>query len=213
MSRNAEMDAIRTARSRQKVLESAFVLFAGRGIESVTIPEIAKAAGMDRSSVYRFFPTKPDLAVAVSTGMWDRFNRQKLEGTDTGEKTAAERYGLWLDSFLELYREHKDLLRYNQFFNVYAANEKISRERMEPFSRVIDALEARFRDLYRQGRRDGTLETGIPEEEMFSATLHLMLAAVTRYAVGLIYESRDPEKELTALKEMLMRKYTKQENG
>ena len=50
--------------------------------------------------------------------------------------------------------------------------------------------------------------TDVPEEEIFSTTLHLMLAAATRYAVGLIYQGGDPEEELTALKEMLMERYT-----
>ena len=58
---------------------------------------------------------------------------------------------------------------------------------------------------------DKTIRTGEPEEKMFSTTLHLMLAAVTRYAVGLIYipeKDFEPEKEIEVLKDMLMEKYT-----
>ena len=59
------------------------------------------------------------------------------------------------------------------------------------------------------GEQDGTLRTDVPEKKMFSLTLHLMLAAVTRYAVGLLYDAGiDPEEELTELKDMLMRRYT-----
>ena len=44
---------------------------------------------------------------------------------------------------------------------------------------------------------------------MFSVTLHLMLATVTRYAVGLAYnEDTDAEAELELLKEMLLSKFT-----
>ena len=44
---------------------------------------------------------------------------------------------------------------------------------------------------------------------MFSVTLHLMLATVTRYAVGLAYnEDTDAEVELELLKEMLLSKFT-----
>ena len=45
---------------------------------------------------------------------------------------------------------------------------------------------------------------------MFSTTLHLMLAAVTRYAVGLVYipeSGFDAEKELEKLKEAMMLRY------
>ena len=45
---------------------------------------------------------------------------------------------------------------------------------------------------------------------MFSTTLHLMLAAVTRYAIGLVYipeNGFDAEKELEKLKEAMLLRY------
>ena len=45
---------------------------------------------------------------------------------------------------------------------------------------------------------------------MLSVTIHLMLAVITRYAVGLAYEPEgfDAVKELEIQKEMLFLKYT-----
>ena len=45
---------------------------------------------------------------------------------------------------------------------------------------------------------------------MLSFTFHVMLAAVTRYAVGLVYvsEQADPEKDLCRLAKMLLREFT-----
>ena len=63
-------------------------------------------------------------------------------------------------------------------------------------------------ETYRKGQRDGTLRTDMPEKEMFSATLHLMLAVVTRYAVGLAYsQGACIESELLLQKDMLMRRF------
>ena len=48
----------------------------------------------------------------------------------------------------------------------------------------------------------------IVKKALFSKTLHLMLAVVTRYAVGLIYDTGiDPEEELLFEKELLLRAY------
>jgi len=47
----------------------------------------------------------------------------------------------------------------------------------------------------------------------FSSSFHIMLAAVTRYAVGLVYileQGSDPETELEMLENMLLKEYTKQ---
>ena len=59
--------------------------------------------------------------------------------------------------------------------------------------------------------QDGTLRTEIPWQQAFSATLHMMLAAVTRYAVGLAYQPEGgsgPEEELTLLRDMMVKQYS-----
>ena len=123
--------------------------------------------------------------------------------------SAAEDYEYFLNSFLTLYRDHRDVLRFNQFFNVYVQSEEIAPEQMRPYMSMIGALAERFHGVYEKGRRDGTLRTDLPERELFSTSLHLMLAAVTRYAVGLVYQGdSEPEQELLTLKRMLLHAYT-----
>ena len=208
MSLNAAADAAKVARTRQRIMEKGFELFAERGIEDVKVSEVAKAAGVDRSLVYIYFPSKLDLVIAISAHVWGKFILPHYDRKDIETQTAAKRYEFWLDSFLELWREHRDILRFNQFFNVFVTNEKMPAERMEPYTKVIGELEKRFHAVYETAKQDGTMRTDIPEQQIFSTTLHLMLAAATRYAVGLIYQGGDPEEELMALKEMLMERYT-----
>ena len=111
-----------------------------------------------------------------------------------------------------LYRDHRDLLRFNQFFNVYVQSEKMDAEMISPYQGMINVLETHFHNIYAKAQQDHTLRTDMPEIEMFSATLHLMLAAVTRYAVGLVYVPEswfDAEKELEKMKMALLHEYGK----
>ena len=124
--------------------------------------------------------------------------------------TAAEIFEFYLDSFVEMYWNNRDLLKFNQFFNVFVATEKINAGTLQPFTEMIGGFKAQFHKIYLLSEKDGTMRTDIPEDEMFSTTIHLMLAAVTRYAVGLAYipeKGFDPEKELEMQKKMLMREY------
>lgn len=50
------------ARSRARVLEAAFKLFARNGFDAVTVRQIGEAAGLDNSSIYRHFSSKAELA-------------------------------------------------------------------------------------------------------------------------------------------------------
>ena len=206
MSFNPETDALRKARTRQRIIEAAFQVFAERTIDAVNMTDIAKAAGLAMTTVYAYYSSKEPLVMDVSTWAWDRYIKGHSGAWSSG--TAAEMFEFYMDGYIDLYRNHRDLLRFNQFFNVYVQRERVTAETIQPFIGVVDALAGRFHAVYARALRDGTLRTDIREEEIFSTTLHLMLAAVTRYAVGLVYDAgNDPEQELELLKRVLMREY------
>lgn len=50
---------------REDVLAAAEKVFAARGIEATPTLEVAKAAGISQAYLFRLFPTKSDLAVAL----------------------------------------------------------------------------------------------------------------------------------------------------
>ncbi len=216
MGRNLEKDAIEMAAKNQRILENGFRIFAENSIEKVTMNDVAKAAGIAVSSLYRYYSTKPKLVMGISTWVWNEYakeNARKEAETAKTDRTAAEMFDFYLESFLDLYQNHKDLLRFNQFFNTYLLSEVISEEERAPYIDMIRGLEARFGEIYRKGLQDGTLHTDIPEKKLFSLTIHLMLAVVTRYAIGLVYrnEETDAAEELQMQKELLIRQYTVRE--
>lgn len=213
--RNKATDAVEMEKKRRDFLETGFKLFADKAIDTVTLPQIAKASGYGQTTMYRYFNKKPGFVIEAATWKWEQFreeNRKRLPDVSFEGMTAAEIYEFYLESFLVLYREHRDLLRFNQFFNVYVKSEKIDAEILQPYQGMIDGLKDRFHKMYLKAGQDGTVRTDEPEEKMFSKTLHLMLAAATRYAVGLVYSPEggfDPEEELISLKNMFLREYVR----
>ena len=204
-----KLSAAEMAERREEMLRTAFRLFAENNIDSVRMQDIADETEYTLRSLQRYFLSKDKLVVEVATWSWQNYIQADSEFGPGKTATAAERYTNFLDSFLRLYRQRKDLLRFNQFFNVYVQSRHITEPQMQPYSNLILALKDRFHDLWLSGISDGTMRTEASEEEVFSATLHLMLAAVTRYAVGLVYNGgSEPEKELNALRDMLLTRYT-----
>lgn len=201
--------------TRRTILEEGFKLYAERGIELVTFPEIADASLVGRATIFRYFNSKLELVVAIATWKWEEYIKayDETAGEETiRNMTGAEHLRFYLDSFLDLYRNHGDILRFNYNFNSFVRSEKGTPEQMRPYMHMVDLLGNMFHELYERGARDGTLNTDVSEEEMFSSTFHIMLAAVTRYAVGLVYvfENTDPEKELVRLKNMMLREFTRE---
>ncbi len=212
--RDKEKDAAQMAQKRRRILEESFRLFSQRGIEAVTMPEIAEAAGVGRSSLYRYFSAKSDLVVAVSTWKWEEYVRAQQAANPAAELanlTAAEHLERYLEMFLDLYRNQRDILRFNQFFNIYIRNEKPSQKQMSPYMDMVGRVMAGFHNVYDKAKADGTVRTDISEAAMISSVFHIMLAAVTRYAVGLVYLAEGagkPEGELLLLKNAILREFT-----
>ncbi len=212
--RNREKDAEMMNERRVMFLEAGFKLFSSKTIDTVSLQEVADESGLGVATLYRYFVNKPRLVVAVATWKWEEYlkeNRERRPSADFGEMNAAEVFEFYLESFLVLYRNHRDMLRFNQFFNVYVQAENIDPEVMKPYLDIINDLKEVFHTIYTKAKQDGTVRTDETEEQMFSTILHLMLAAVTRYAVGIVYapeDAFDDETELKIMKEILLKKYS-----
>ena len=198
----------------QHIIEAGFTLFSERGIDLVFLPEIAEAGKVSKATLFRYFPTKTDLVIAIATWKWKEYidwHNNLLKAEDFEKLTGAEYLKFFIDSFLELYRNHKDILRFNYNFNSFLSYSASTEAQKQPYTQMTDALGAQFHELYERGKRDDTINTEIPEPTMFSSVFHIMLAAVTRYAVGLaVVNESDPEQELVMLAEMMITKFTKQ---
>ena len=194
------------------ILETGFKLFAENGIGAVTMTNVSKAAKVGDVTLYRYFTTKTDLVVAIATRKWKEFiewHNGLLTLEETAKLTGAEYLKFFIDSFLELYRNHKYILSFNYEFNAFVRGEQWTDEQKQPYLQMVGALSEQFHELYERGKTDGTLNTDISEQTMFSSTFHIMLAAVTRYAVGLaVVNESDPESELVMLGNMLMSQFT-----
>ncbi len=212
--RPKETDEEQMAVRRQRMLEAGYSLFSAKSIDKVSMPDVAKACGCGIATLYRYYSTKLSLVIAVATWAWESYlNRSSFHHPDDvrEQMTAAELFDAYLDSYLELYRNHSDLLRFNQFFNIYVHGEDATAEQMAPYIEMIRRTENVFHRLYLKAEADGTVRTDIPEEEMFTETLHIMLAVTTRYAVGLVYtpeHGTGAERELVLMKQLLLKRYT-----
>ncbi|WP_435205154.1 TetR/AcrR family transcriptional regulator [Micromonospora sp. bgisy143] len=64
-------------RNHERVVEAARELFAERGLD-VTVPEVAARAGVGRATVYRSYPSKDELVLAVAQEGFDSLRARTL---------------------------------------------------------------------------------------------------------------------------------------
>lgn len=202
---------------RQRLLETGFLHFARVGIEDGGMKEIAREAGVGIATLFRYYPSKLDFVIAIGMWKWDQVFQDvfdQLRDMDVTSLTSAQRYELFLNTFIVLYQNNRMLLRFNQFFNIYLQEERRDPSVLHPYLTMIDSISDRFAENVGSLVSDGTMRQDIPARKIFVTSLHLMLAVATRFAVGLVYQpvsAMKPEEELLLLKQMLLTTFTTQE--
>ena len=210
--RNIEKDEIEMTAKREAMLEKGFELFSKKGIEAVAMQEVANACSVGIATLYRYYNTKLLLVIDIATRQWQDYighiNNLRKERNAEG-MSAAQEFDFYLDFYIDLYKNHKDLLRFNQDFNNYVQHEKAGKEQLKPYLQSIGEVAALFHGVYEKGKTDGTLRTDLSEEKMFAATSHIMLAVAVRYAQGLLYSRNEADRteEFLLLKQMILNEY------
>jgi AcrR family transcriptional regulator len=85
-------DAVRSSSRRDAILASALELFRQRGFHAVGIDEIGAAAGISGPGVYRHFPSKDSLLVALLDYITERMldGARGIVGASLPDRTALE---------------------------------------------------------------------------------------------------------------------------
>ncbi len=76
--------AAQTTDTRELIVESAFICFGRQGLDRATIVDIAKQAGVSRSTVYEYFSDKGAIVEACAEHASERFYREMSKAMDQG---------------------------------------------------------------------------------------------------------------------------------
>ncbi len=87
----------RTQKRMERVIATTQELLLSVGIEKISIPEIANASGVPRTSIYQFFPTKYDIlrhiALMHLNGLITELGRAAVKVLSEQPKASIEEYG------------------------------------------------------------------------------------------------------------------------
>lgn len=200
---------------RNKLLAAGFRLFADHSIEAVKLQDIASMSGVGIATLYRYFGTKSDLAIEIATKKWHEYYlkvEDAYQKRDGEHMTAADELEFFLDSFIELYRNHKDVLRFNRNFDTYVKHEGCTQEQMRPYHEAVSIFANKFHVVLQKAQNDKTLDIRTSEKKFFVNILYIMLSVAGKYAEGLIYPydyEQDMTEELYMLKHMILNTYIK----
>lgn len=149
---------------REALLEAALPLFAERGITGTPTLAVAKASGISQAYLFRLFPTKADLAVALIARTNDRIHEVMSAAGSAAKLTGDEVIPAMGKAYTTLLAEDRDLLLLQ--LHAHAASPE--------FPAIRDAMREGFARLFEMVRD----LTAAPDDEIQRFFAHGMLCNV-----------------------------------
>lgn len=159
-------DTIAAHRSevRDAILEATVTLVGERGLSSVTMSQIAKASGIGRATLYKYFADVQAILVVWHERQVGRHLAQLVEARDQAGD-AAERLEVVLETFAMISHEH------------HATELAAVLHRGDHVVRAHQHLSALVRDLIAEGARMRVLREDVAPAELATYCLHALSAA------------------------------------
>ena len=143
-----------------RILESSFTLFSEKGIDTITMNDIASMAEIGVASLYRYFATKDEIAIRTAIWAW---NKQKevilpqLQSDNYDSLTGYAQIEKIFKMFVDLYDKEKTFLRFIYFFDSYINRQKISFERLFDYEGMIALVQDIVANAIEKGLSDGSI--------------------------------------------------------
>ncbi|KAA9155261.1 TetR/AcrR family transcriptional regulator [Amycolatopsis acidicola] len=152
----------RKQRTIDALLHAAEEIFASRGVDEVTVEEIAGRAGVAVGSIYNHFGSKAGLHAAVVENALGA-DRDHMDRAYTADRTPAVQLYAAAEEYLEFYLKYPEYFRMLAFPNSpgqYAAGQDLA----ERLARSVDQQNGRLVRALRAGIASGELRKVDPEQ-------------------------------------------------
>jgi AcrR family transcriptional regulator len=149
----------------KSIILTAEQLFIENGIDSVQMQDVANAESIGIATLFRYFPKKDKLIVAVAVQTLER-TLSSLEKIINKQKTAYERLEDVLGYLLENQTgKGKNSSKFREAFESYASFKKEPLPDIESYIEIQKQIIQILDPLIDDGQKDGSIRSDIPVKE------------------------------------------------
>lgn len=184
---------IGSAGRERLAIEAAAAMFPENGIEGTKMTDVADAAGVGVASLYRYFGTKVNLALAAGTLLWRRFNEAFTAGLspDFPSKTGYEQLHELFGVCVRLYRGHPRLLAFLDELDHQVLSTSPDPGRLSAYDAEVMGFYPLFLDSYERGVADGTVRTDVDFPLYYRTASHALASIGQKLIRGEVVPSDD----------------------
>ena len=158
---------------REKILEVAENLFIKKGIDPVTIADIASASRLTRATIYKYFDNRKEIAFEIFKTILSHWrNIAAAQVLSHGDNTGYQRIEKFLTSFCEYLMTYPRETRFIAEFNYLYGREWPARQVLHALESLEDVRRI-IVEYLRRGIQDGSLKSDLDPELTMAAIFNL----------------------------------------
>ncbi|WP_438315519.1 TetR/AcrR family transcriptional regulator [Sporosarcina sp. FA9] len=155
-----------------KITESAEKVFSIKGFEKTTMQEIADEEGIGIATLFRYFPKKDMLIVAVAVNILGRYFHafQTIAQLNVSSLEKIERLFDYFTS--QLNPENLGYTQLIEAFESYAALQFVPLDDMAKYNDAHREISDVFSIIIEEGKRDGSIRGDIPTGDVLTSIIN-----------------------------------------
>ena len=152
--------------TKERILEEAEKQFIELGIAGTQMKDIALAVNINRRTLYRYFPTKDELAFEIEMIVMKQIDEYlSLKLNDISHETGYEKVVRYFDNVS--FDDIKDLLKFTAEFDRYFQDEYPTPQLEKSFVRSLDPQNDQLYQYISEGIADGSIRDDISADDLF----------------------------------------------
>ena len=137
------------ARRRKEIFHASVHLFLNKGFNETSMREIAEAAGIGKSTLYDYFPTKDDILLSFVEDELQRLTEKAQELTKQNVG-AGEKLRQMMFAYMEYLATNEDF-----YMKLSTEVQRLAQNSLERIQRKRHALQDMVRNIIEEGVREG----------------------------------------------------------
>jgi AcrR family transcriptional regulator len=159
--------------------------FLDKGFKETLIIDIAKEAGLDRRTIYRYFPSKESLLIHIAADEFRHFSEAFENYTFAPNMTGYEKIKDLFASYFQLLKDRPNMILFLGMVDTNVGREMYYRDDyivLDQFGKRLDKVLER---LVEEGQNDGSINLRFPPYEYALTVSNSLIALATRIAIYL----------------------------
>ena len=169
--------------TRERIISSTKQCFIEKGYKDTTVEIVAEITGVDRRTIYRYFPSKEALLLKLAIELFEDFSQHIISLDFDEEKSGLERIRY---TFEEQYKYAKERPEVILLMGMIDANVEMKEERVKDFMLLSQSgknMDNNLAKLIEVGIRDGSIKNTESPIDLAVTINNSLLALATRTVI------------------------------